>query len=66
MHGSRQSIAVSILVAILAGTSAAQPVSVAIDATRIEQPITRLMFGGFMEPATTQVWAEREGHQIRF
>jgi alpha-N-arabinofuranosidase len=58
MHGSRQSVAVSILAAILAGTSAAQPVSVTIDATRTGQPITKLMFGGFMEPATTQVWAE--------
>jgi alpha-N-arabinofuranosidase len=58
MHGSRQSFAVSILVAILAGTSAAQPLLVAIDATRTGQPITKLMFGGFMEPATTQVWAE--------
>jgi alpha-L-arabinofuranosidase len=36
----------------------AQPVTATIDATRTGQPITRLMFGGFMEPATTQVWAE--------
>lgn len=39
-------------------TAAAQPVTATIDATRTGQPITRLMFGGFMEPATTQVWAE--------
>jgi len=38
--------------------AAAQPVTATIDATRTGQPITRLMFGGFMEPATTQVWAE--------
>lgn len=36
----------------------AQPVTATIDATLTGQPITRLMFGGFMEPATTQVWAE--------
>ena len=58
MHGSRQSCALSVLVAILTGVSAAQPVPVTIDATRTGQPITKLMFGGFMEPATTQVWAE--------
>ena len=58
MHGSRQSFVISVLFAILAVGSAAQPVSVAIDATRTGYPITKLMFGGFMEPATTQVWAE--------
>jgi alpha-N-arabinofuranosidase len=58
MHGSRQSFAISVLVAILTGASPAQPVSVNIDTARSGQPITRLMFGGFMEPATTQVWAE--------
>jgi alpha-N-arabinofuranosidase len=46
------------LVAVLARSLAAQPVAVTIDAARTGQPITRLMFGGFMEPATTQVWAE--------
>src|SRR5689334_8356085 len=45
-------------VTILTGTLAAQPVSVTIDAAHVGQPITKLMFGGFMEPATTQVWAE--------
>jgi alpha-N-arabinofuranosidase len=29
-----------------------------IDATRIGAPINPLIFGGYMEPATTQVWAE--------
>ena len=58
MHGRRQSFAITVLAAILGGASAAQPVSVAVDATRTGHPITKLMFGGFMEPATTQVWAE--------
>jgi alpha-N-arabinofuranosidase len=58
MHGSRQCFAISVLIAILSGVSFAQPVPVTIDATRTGQPITKLMFGGFMEPATTQVWAE--------
>ena len=47
-----------VLAAVLVRASAGQPVAVTIDATRTGQPITRLMFGGFMEPATTQVWAE--------
>jgi alpha-N-arabinofuranosidase len=29
-----------------------------IDATKIGAPINPLIFGGYMEPATTQVWAE--------
>ena len=36
----------------------AQPVAVSIDATKVAPPITKLVFGGFMEPATTGVWAE--------
>lgn len=40
------------------GTAAAQPMAAGIDATRTAQPITKLVFGGFMEPATTRVWAE--------
>jgi len=58
MHSSRQWFLISTLVTVLTGTSAAQPVAATIDATRTGQPITKLMFGGFMEPATTQVWAE--------
>jgi alpha-N-arabinofuranosidase len=58
MHSSRQWFLISMLVAVLAGAAAAQPVVATIDATRTGQPITRLMFGGFMEPATTRVWAE--------
>jgi len=38
--------------------ASAQPLAVVVDVTRTGQPITKLMFGGFMEPATTQVWAE--------
>src|SRR5579862_1526201 len=47
-----------VLIAILASMAAAQPVAVNIDATRTGPPISRLVFGGFMEPATTQVWSE--------
>jgi len=44
---------------LLAAASAlAQPVAVNIDATRPGHPISKWVFGGFMEPATTQVWAE--------
>ena len=42
----------------LAGTAGASPVAATIDATRTGPPITPLVFGGFMEPATTRVWAE--------
>jgi alpha-L-arabinofuranosidase len=54
----RRCFLVPTLAAVLSGAAAAQPVTVAIDATRTGQPITKLLFGGFMEPATTQVWAE--------
>src|ERR1700677_305016 len=33
-------------------------IQVKIDATRSGPPINPLIFGGYMEPATTQVWAE--------
>jgi alpha-N-arabinofuranosidase len=46
------------LVVCLAGTAFAQPVAVSIDATKVAPPVSRLVFGGFMEPATTFVWAE--------
>jgi alpha-L-arabinofuranosidase len=58
MHSTKQWFLISILVALLAGIAAAQPVAAAIDAAHTGQPITKLIFGGFMEPATTQVWAE--------
>jgi alpha-L-arabinofuranosidase len=43
---------------VLSGTAAAEPVAARVDATRTALPITPLVFGGFMEPATTRVWAE--------
>jgi alpha-N-arabinofuranosidase len=55
---SRQWLLLATLVAVLTATAVAQPVAVTIDATRTAQPITKLVFGGFMEPATTRVWAE--------
>jgi alpha-N-arabinofuranosidase len=36
----------------------AEDIQVAIDAAKIGEPITPLIFGGYMEPATTRVWAE--------
>jgi hypothetical protein len=33
-------------------------IQVAIDAAKVGGPITPLIFGGYMEPATTRVWAE--------
>jgi alpha-N-arabinofuranosidase len=50
--------AASSLFVLLAGAAAASPVAATIDATRTGPPITPLVFGGFMEPATTRVWAE--------
>ena len=58
MHYNRLLFFLSNLILVTAGTAAAQPVSATIDATRTGSPITRLIFGGFMEPATTGVWAE--------
>jgi hypothetical protein len=39
------------LIAVPARTLAAQPVAVTIDANRTAQPVTKPLFGGFMEPA---------------
>ena len=58
MHYNRLLFFLSKLILVTAGTAAAQPVSATIDASRTGSPITRLIFGGFMEPATTGVWAE--------
>ncbi len=58
MIRSRQWVGPFVLIVFLAGTAAAQPVAVRIDATRTGPAITPLVFGGFMEPATTGVWAE--------
>src|SRR5512139_1188629 len=59
-HGLRftSSIVSSTLLALLAGAASAEPVVATIDAGRRAQPITPWVFGGFMEPATTRVWAE--------
>ena len=46
------------LCSLAALASAQQPVTATIDATRTAPAITKLVFGGFMEPATTGVWAE--------
>jgi alpha-N-arabinofuranosidase len=58
MHRGSQSVLWSTLILLFAGAAAAEPVAAAIDATRTGPPITPLVFGGFMEPATTRVWAE--------
>lgn len=58
MHRCGPWFAPFILVIFLAGTAGASPVAATIDATRTGPPITPLVFGGFMEPATTRVWAE--------
>ena len=58
MHRGWPWVASLVLMALLAGTAAAAPVAATIDATRTGPPITKLVFGGFMEPATTRVWAE--------
>ena len=33
-------------------------IQVAIDAAKVGEPINPMIFGGYMEPATTRVWAE--------
>jgi alpha-N-arabinofuranosidase len=48
----------SALLVLLTASAAAEPVAATIDATRTGPRITPLVFGGFMEPATTRVWAE--------
>jgi alpha-N-arabinofuranosidase len=58
MHDNRQWFLLAMLVVVLTGTAVAQPVTATIDATHTAEPITKLVFGGFMEPATTRVWAE--------
>jgi alpha-L-arabinofuranosidase len=70
MRSLRQWALLSALPLVVAGAAASQnpaapasdkidgPVAANIDATRLGPPITKLVFGGFMEPATTSVWAE--------
>ena len=55
--GSRW-ILTAVLAAVLPAAALAQPVVATIDASRAAAPISPLVFGGFMEPATTSVWAE--------
>ncbi len=43
---------------MMASASAEGNIEVAIDASRISEPISPMIFGGYMEPATTRVWAE--------
>ena len=40
------------------GVRAQQSVIATIDASKTGTPITKYSYGGFMEPATTSVWAE--------
>ena len=73
MHSLRRWVLLPASMLLLAGTIVAQGpstppglalskveglVTATIDATRVGPPITPLVFGGFMEPATTSVWAE--------
>src|ERR1039457_1937576 len=52
----------AMLAMAFAGTVVAQPVMATIRADQQSAtPITKLIFGGFMEPATTRVWAEMLG-----
>lgn len=51
-------ISTSAFVLALTAAAVAQPVAVSVDATKVAPPVTKLVFGGFMEPATTSVWAE--------
>ncbi len=58
-HRGRWIVASLLIVSpALAMTADGQPVTVTIDAAQTGRPITPLVFGGFMEPATTRVWAE--------
>jgi alpha-N-arabinofuranosidase len=52
----------AMLAIVNTGMAAAQPVEATIHADRqTGAPISKLIFGGFMEPATTRVWAEMLG-----
>jgi alpha-L-arabinofuranosidase len=58
MRTSKRLVLISTAILVLAQMAAAQAVEATVDATKTGQPITKLMFGGFMEPATTGVWSE--------
>ncbi len=58
MSRCRQWSAWSLSLLLAAGAAAAEPVAVRVDAGRTAPAISPLVFGGFMEPATTRVWAE--------
>jgi alpha-N-arabinofuranosidase len=58
MRKKALAVTVSSLITLVAEAVAAEPVAATLDATRTGPPITKLVFGGFMEPATTRVWAE--------
>jgi alpha-L-arabinofuranosidase len=58
MPNMKQVLFAAAVAAFLVATAAAQPLKATIDTTHTAAPISRLTFGGFMEPATTRVWAE--------
>jgi len=58
MKSAWMNFAVSAMAALIPAAVTAPPVEVTIDAARTAEPISRMVFGGFMEPATTRVWAE--------
>jgi alpha-N-arabinofuranosidase len=43
---------------MMAFAAPAGDLRVTVDAAKIGEPVTPLIFGGYMEPATTRVWAE--------
>lgn len=43
---------------MIALASPATNLQVTVDATKVGEPVNPLLFGGYMEPATTRVWAE--------
>ena len=43
---------------MIALAAPAANLQVTVDATKVGEPVNPLLFGGYMEPATTRVWAE--------
>ncbi len=58
MRHTLRTVILAALVLLAAHAASAQPVAVTIDTTKLAPAITPWIFGGFMEPATTGVWAE--------